>query len=88
MIQESALESRAREVLRRAHRSGPGEAMDRASLILRQSLDEPVSLDRRARVFELGAIGVVELIPMAVPLRNHIDTIGAKGARAGSQPVR
>jgi hypothetical protein len=41
-------------VLRKARRLGPEVAAERALEVLDRSVDEPVSLDRRARVFELG----------------------------------
>jgi hypothetical protein len=54
LIEETALESRAMEVLRNVRRLGPELAMRHASEILDQARTHPVSLDRRARVFSLG----------------------------------
>ena len=54
LIQENALEVQATDALRQGARIGSELSMKRASCILEKSLTEPVSLDRRARVFELG----------------------------------
>ncbi len=54
LIYEHALESQARDVLRQAPRMGSELSVKKASAILEKALTEPVSLDRRARVFELG----------------------------------
>ena len=54
LIQELSLEALATDVLRQAPRLGSELSMRKASSILERSLTEPVSLDRRARVFELG----------------------------------
>jgi hypothetical protein len=54
LVQETALEAEALDVLRQARRLGARVATDRASAILDRALTEPVGLERRARVFELG----------------------------------
>ena len=54
LIQETALEQQAWDVLGTAPRLGADLAMTRAEQILDQWVTQPVSLDRRARVFELG----------------------------------
>ena len=54
LIQETALEAKAMEALRETSRLGSQLALTYAMMILNKSLIEPVSLDRRARVFELG----------------------------------
>jgi hypothetical protein len=54
LVYENALESRAMEWLRRAKTVGSGPAMSRAEAVMERALTEPVGLDRRARVFELG----------------------------------
>ncbi len=54
LFQEGALESQSRDILRQASRIGSEIAMKKASAILERSVTEPVSFDRRARVFELG----------------------------------
>jgi hypothetical protein len=54
LIQETALQVRAYETLRAAPHLGSDLAMRRASATLQECLTEPVGLDRRARVFELG----------------------------------
>lgn len=51
---ETELEGRAREALRNAPRVGSIEAIKRARAELARATAEPVSADRRARVFELG----------------------------------
>jgi hypothetical protein len=53
LIHETGLESLARSELRRAREIGSLVAMDRAGAVLARSADR-VSLDRRARVFELA----------------------------------
>ena len=42
------------DVLRQARRLGSGAGDERALVLLERAVTEPVSLDRRARVFELG----------------------------------
>lgn len=54
LIQETALEAQAMDMLRQSPRIGSEIAMRKASAILERSVTEPVSFDRRARVFELG----------------------------------
>jgi hypothetical protein len=54
LIRETALESEAMGVLRRAGELGSRTALDRAEAVLDRAVIEPVSPDRRARVFELA----------------------------------
>ena len=51
---ETALEANACEALRLAPRLGAAAAMTKAASLLESAVTDPVSLDRRARVFELG----------------------------------
>jgi hypothetical protein len=54
LIEETALEASAMEILRSARRVGPELAMNQAMEVLDRASTHPVSLDRRIRVFTLG----------------------------------
>jgi hypothetical protein len=79
LIQETALESRAREVLRGARPNDARAAIEQALLILRGSVDEPVSLDRRARVFELGE-ALFQSIRMQLSVSKYQAIAAERGA--------
>ncbi|GAC1467109.1 MAG: hypothetical protein NVSMB9_08380 [Isosphaeraceae bacterium] len=54
LIQETALDTQAMDALRQAPTIGSEPALSRATRILDRTFSEPVSVDRRARVFELA----------------------------------
>jgi hypothetical protein len=54
LLYETALEDRAMNRLRQASNLGSLFALSEAEAILNRALTEPVALDRRARIFELG----------------------------------
>lgn len=54
LIHEATLEDRAMEKLREAGRLGSRVAMNEAEALLNRAVTEPVSVDWRTRVFELG----------------------------------
>jgi hypothetical protein len=79
LTQETALQSQATEALRQAPRLGSELAMRRASETLSRSLTEPVSLDRRARVFELGE-ALFQSIKMQLSVPRYQAIAAERGA--------
>jgi hypothetical protein len=54
LLYETSLEAQALDALRLCRRSGSRAAMERATALLQKAVTEPVSSDRRARVFDLA----------------------------------
>jgi hypothetical protein len=79
LVQETALEARAREILRNAPRLGTSTAIGAALATLNRSIVEPVSLDRRARVFELGD-ALFQSIRMQLSVSKHLAIAAERGA--------
>ena len=79
LIHETALQSRALEALRSAPKVGSRAALRRASALLESSPGEPVSLDRRARVFELG-----EALFQSIKMQLHVEKYQAIAAERGA----
>jgi hypothetical protein len=76
---ETALEARARELLRQAPRVGSRRAMIQARLALGRSLTHPPSPDRRARVFEL-AEALFQSIQMQLSTAKYLAIAPERGA--------
>jgi hypothetical protein len=79
LIDETALEARAMETLRQAPALGSALAMSRASAILDRSRTEPVSADRRTRVFSLA-----EALFQSVKMQLSVERYGAIAAERGA----
>ncbi len=79
LIHETALESEALAWLRKAKTIGSDLAMTRATAVLERALTEPVSLDRRARVFELGE-ALFQSIQMQLSVPRYQAIAAERGA--------
>ncbi len=79
LLQETALEARAMEILRHSTRLGTELAMNRATEILEKSLTEPVSTDRRARIFELGE-ALYQSVRMQLSKPKYLAIAAERGA--------
>jgi hypothetical protein len=76
---ESNLEHRAIEIIRRASEVGSREAIARAQSILSQATSQPVSQNRRTRVFELGAA-----LFQSIHMQLSVPRYGAIGEERGA----
>lgn len=79
LTHESALEARALEALRQAPTIGTDLAIRKASELLGRALTDPVSLDRRARVFELGE-ALFQSIRMQLSVARYQAIAAERGA--------
>jgi hypothetical protein len=79
LVSETALEARAMETLRRAPELGSELAMSRASVVLDRSKTEPVSPDRRGRVFSL-AEALFQSIQMQLSVQKYAAIAAERGA--------
>ncbi|MDR3635681.1 MAG: hypothetical protein P4L84_17900 [Isosphaeraceae bacterium] len=79
LVYETALEGRARDVLRRAGKLGAVTALEQARSILHRAVTEPVSEDRRARVHEL-AEALFHSIRMQLSVARYKAIASGRGA--------
>ena len=79
LIQETALQAAALDALSDAPRAGSEPALRRASAILDRGTTEPVALDRRARVFELGE-ALFQSIKMQLSVEKYQAIEAERGA--------
>jgi hypothetical protein len=80
---ETALEHRALELVRRARDIGSSEAISQARAILARATAQPISQERRTRVFELGA-ALFQSINMQLSVPRYAAVGEERGANLDS----